>query len=100
MNRDQILDKAAQAMHAAYAPGITKDPRWLARSVAAYRRRFETGLNAVEDDIRRDERNRITNWLRECAARPDFDIAPQGRFTLEAMANELDRRPIGDVELS
>ena len=93
MTREEILTKAAQAMHESYAPGAPRDSRWIARSVAMYRRRFATGLDAVEDDIRRDERNRITAWLREVGARPGMG-ARSARDALPAVAAELDRRPI------
>jgi len=53
-------------------------------------------MDAVEDAIRRDERNRITAWLRECAARPELNITQIGRHAIEVIADELDRRPIGD----
>ena len=104
MTRDELLVKAARAMAEAYDPGYLRyrtDPssdrqRWAEIALQAYRERFATGLDAIEDDIRRDERNRITAWLRECARRPELDITPQGVFTLKTLADELDRRPIGE----
>jgi hypothetical protein len=93
MNREDILIKAAKTMHDTYGPTQARDERWRERSISMYLERFRTGLNAVEDDIRRDERNRITAWLRECADRPELRFHASA---LNAMADELDRRPIGD----
>ena len=72
MNRDEILDKAARAMHDGHAPLPPRDAWWIARSVAMYRARFATGLDAVESDIRADERAQLAagdtetcaGWLR------------------------------------
>lgn len=97
MTKDEILTRAAEAMHESYAPGAPRDSRWIARSVAMYRRRFATGLAAVEDDIRRDERNRITNWLRVVALRPDI-TGTATAVVLKAIAAELDRRPIEECQ--
>ena len=93
MTRDEILTKAAEAMQNVHSPTQPRDPRWRDRSIAMYRARFTTGLDAVEDDIRRDERNRITAWLREVGARPGMG-ARSARDALPAVAAELDRRPI------
>lgn len=96
MTRDEILDKAARAMFDARNPdpvgqyGATQ-PAWMISALHNNRSIFTTGLDAVEDDIRRDERQRITNWLRECAERPELRFH---KTALTCMAHELDRRPI------
>lgn len=83
MTRDEILNKAAQAI--ARAVGMERPgPRHLNSAAAA--------IQAVEDDIRRDERNRITAWVRQSALTVP-QLQPH-RLALMAMADELDRRPI------
>jgi hypothetical protein len=94
MTRDEILNKAAQAMFETHDPGHARERppgRWAEIALHMYRSRFITGLNAVEDDIRRDERNRISAWLRECADRREWRFHSTA---LQCMALELDRRPI------
>lgn len=95
MTRDDILDKAAKAMHESYGPIQARDSRWITRSIATYRRRFKTGLDVVEDDLRRDERNHVTAWLRAVAARPGMG-ARSAAEGFRAIADELDQLPIGE----
>jgi len=100
MTRDEILTKAARAMFEAHDPGHARERppgRWAEIALHMYRSRFITGLNAVEDDIRRDERNRITEWLRKIGARPDLTIRDAGEV-LRGVADELDRRPIEECQ--
>lgn len=86
MGRDEIIAKAAEAMHRAHSPiPEPKDRSWRIRAVSAYAARFRTGLDAVEDDIRRNERNRCAALIRGCLAAPTPDMAYSALTSLADM---------------
>lgn len=98
MNRDEILDKAAEAMHQSFSPAVPRDSRWHGRQQRLYRVRFKVGLDAVEADIRRDQRSADLAWLRKQA---DDQYATGQHATahiIRNIADALERRPIQGEE--
>jgi hypothetical protein len=70
MNRDELDLKGAKAMMAQFNPGGVPD-RWTAWADRAYRSRATVVIDAVEADIRADERKRIVRYLDQEAAAAD-----------------------------
>lgn len=63
MNHDQLEIKAAEALMAALTPGAF-GADYEARMRKAHRLSAAIVIDAVEADIRADERRRIVTWLR------------------------------------
>lgn len=71
-DREAMLTRAAEAMFEAHTPEahrLRARGRWSDIALRMYRARFNTGLNAVEADIRTDERRKIAEWLRSLKSR-------------------------------
>lgn len=99
MNRDEIITKAAQAMVKVHDPAHAPiDGTWHVRATSMYAARFRTGLDTVEDDIRRDQRSADLAWLRKQA---DDQYATGQHATahiIRNIADALERRPIQSEE--
>lgn len=105
MTRNEILDRAARAMltrfdpdHAARLdddlgrPGVAS---WARRALDMYRERFAVGLDAVEADIRRDERERLATGLRALDGRI---ISIELAAAFVEQGKRLSREPVASGE--
>jgi hypothetical protein len=96
MTRDEILIKAAKTIYNAHAPvPRPHDENWRERAIAKYMARFATGLDAVEADIRADERKRISMELaafaQECQAAGRPTMAGVVKDVWSRVQRRLDR---------
>jgi hypothetical protein len=89
MNRDELDLKGAKAMMARFNPGGIPE-RWTTWADGAYRGRATVVIDAVEDDIRRDERERIVQAIRDQIAVRDMGT----HHPLEMIARLIERRDI------